>query len=104
MIDKDLTAEKIAEEIDADVLILLTGVEYVLIHYQKKDETRLERVSVADMSAYMDAGEFPEGSMLPKVQAAVKFVQSKENRQAVIGTIGKLSGIVEETSGTRIIP
>lgn len=104
VIDKDLTAEKIAEEIDADVLILLTGVEYVLIHYQKKDETRLERVSVADMSAYMDAGEFPEGSMLPKVQAAVKFVQSKENRQAVIGTIGKLSGIVEETSGTRIIP
>ena len=102
VIDKDLTAEKIAEEIDADVLILLTGTEYVLLHYQKKDETRLERVSCGDMLSYMDAGEFPEGSMLPKVKAAVKFVKSKSSREAVIGTIGKLSEIVEEASGTRI--
>lgn len=103
VIDKDYTAERIAEDVNADVLILLTSVEYVAIHYGSRDQKNLVMISANEMKTYEKAGEFSEGSMLPKVRAALQFVQSAVGRQVVIGTLAKLSDILEGKSGTRII-
>ena len=71
VIDKDFAAEKLAEQLDADVLINLTAVEKVAIHFGKPDEEWLSEVTPEEARKYMAAGEFAPGSMLPKVQAAV---------------------------------
>lgn len=102
VIDKDYTAEKIAEDVNAGVLILLTGVEYVAVHYGEKDQKNLHTLTAEEMQAYEAAGEFAEGSMLPKVKAALRFVCSGSGRQAVIGTLSKLQDILDGKSGTRI--
>lgn len=102
VIDKDFTAEKIAEEIGAEELILLTGVDYVAIHFGTTEEKSLKKVSLQELDEYIKNGEFSEGSMLPKIQAAKMFVEKQKGRTAVIGTIGKLLEILQKKSGTVI--
>lgn len=103
VIDKDFTAEKIAEETDASVLILLTGVEYVAVHYGREDQKDLHTLTAEEMREYEAAGEFPAGSMLPKVKAALRFAGGGNGRQAVIGTLSKLPEILHGKSGTCIV-
>lgn len=102
VIDKDYTAERIAEDVEADVLVLLTGVEYVAIHYGREEQQNLKEISSDEMKQYEADGEFSEGSMLPKVKAALQFAESRPGREAVIGTLAKLEDILAGTSGTRI--
>lgn len=79
VIDKDFASEKLAEIIDADLLIVLTGVDNVYVNYQKPDQKKLETVSVAEMKQYISENQFAPGSMLPKVEAAIAFVEAKPN-------------------------
>lgn len=102
VIDKDYTAKLLAEEIGADVLILLTGVEYVSINYNKPEQKNLEQISLKELDKYIKEGQFSVGSMLPKVDACRLFVQSGINKIAVIGTLDKLQEIILGKSGTII--
>ncbi len=100
VIDKDFAAEKLAEQLDADVLIILTAVEKVAIHYGKPDEEWLSEVTPEEARKYMAAGEFAPGSMLPKVQAAVEFVESKPGRRALITLLEKAKDGIAGKTGT----
>ena len=73
VIDKDFASEKMAEQLDADVLIILTAVEKVAVNFGKPDQKWLDSLTPEEARRYMDEGQFAPGSMLPKVQAAVQF-------------------------------
>ena len=100
VIDKDFAAEKLAEQLHADVLIILTAVEKVAIHFGKPDEEWLSEVTPEEARKYMAAGEFAPGSMLPKVQAAVEFVESKPGRRALITLLEKAKDGIAGKTGT----
>ncbi len=103
VIDKDYTAELLANEIQADCLILLTGVEYVSIGYNTPNQKELKKVTVDEIKKHIENEEFPVGSMLPKVTAAMRFVDASYRREAVIGTLSKLKEIINGNSGTVIV-
>ena len=84
VIDGDFAAELLAESLDADLLIILTAVEQVAIHFRQPDEAWLSELTPEEAEAYIAAGEFAPGSMLPKVEAAVRFARSAPGRTALI--------------------
>jgi carbamate kinase len=100
VIDKDLASEKLAEDIDADTLVILTAVERVAINFGKPDQKNLDIVTVDEMKNYADEGHFAPGSMLPKVMAAIKFAESKPGRKAVIASLDKAKEALRRESGT----
>lgn len=102
VIDKDLAAERLAEDMDADVLLILTEVEQVAINFNKPDQKNLASLTIEEANKYMAEGHFAPGSMLPKVQAAVKFAQSKPGRKAIITSLYKAVEALEGKSGTVI--
>ena len=102
VIDKDFASELLAEQLDADYLIILTAVEKVAINFGKPEEKWLDDLDCDTAKKYMDQGQFAPGSMLPKVQAAVTFAESKPGRTALITLLEKAKeGILGET-GTHI--
>ena len=102
VIDKDFASEVLAEELDADVLIILTAVEKVAVNFGKPDQKWLDRLTPEEAREYAGQGQFAPGSMLPKVEAAVKFAESKPGRTALITLLEKArAGIAGET-GTSI--
>ena len=102
VIDKDFASELLAEELDADFLIILTAVEKVAINFGKPEEKWLDDITTDDARKYMDEGHFAPGSMLPKVQAAVKFADSKDGRNALITLLEKAKEGLLGKTGTRI--
>lgn len=102
VIDKDLAAERLAEDIDADILMILTEVEKVSINYRKPDQKDLSLLTVAETEKYIREGHFAPGSMLPKIQAAVKFVKANPGRKAIITSLYKAVDALEGKAGTII--
>ncbi len=102
VIDKDLAAERVAEEIGADVLMILTEVEKVAINFRKPDHKDLENITVAEAEKYMAEGHFAPGSMLPKVQAAVMFAKANPGKKAIITSLFKAVEALEGRTGTVI--
>ncbi len=102
VIDKDFASCKLAEQLNADTLIILTAVEKVAIHFGQPDVEWLGDLSVEKAGEYIEAGEFAPGSMLPKVQAAVDFASSKEGRTALITLLEKAKDGVAGKTGTHI--
>lgn len=102
VIDKDFASCLLAEELDADFLIILTAVEKVAVNFGKPEEKWLDDISTADAEKYMEEGHFAPGSMLPKVQAAVRFAESKNGRTALITLLEKAKEGIQGTTGTRI--
>lgn len=84
VIEKDMAAGKLAELLDADMLVILTGVEKVCLDYGKDSETPLDTLTVAQAERYMAEGQFEEGTMLPKIQAAVEFIGNSAVRRVLI--------------------
>lgn len=103
VIDKDLAAERLAEDIDADILVILTEVEKVSINYRKPDQKDLSVLTAAEAEQYIAEGHFAPGSMLPKVQAAVKFVKANPGRKAIITSLYKAVEALEGKAGTIIV-
>lgn len=93
VIDKDLAAKVVAENINADKLIILTAVDNIHVNFNKPDQKALEKITIEEAEEYIEQGQFAPGSMLPKVQAAVAFVGSKEGREAVITSLENLSNL-----------
>lgn len=102
VIDKDFAAEKLAEQLDADCLIILTAVEKVAVHYGKPDVQWLSELTPADAEKYIADGEFAPGSMLPKVEAALAFAKSKEGRTSLITLLEKAKDGVAGITGTLV--
>ena len=103
VIDKDFAAEKLAETIDADILLILTAVDNVKVNYKQPDEKTLTELTVDDAFKLIAQGQFAAGSMLPKVEAGVSFVSGANKRVCIITSPEKASKAIEGKAGTRII-
>lgn len=103
VVDKDFSAAKLAELVEADELIILTAVKHVSINYQKPDQKDLHEVTVSEMKQYLQDNQFASGSMKPKVEAAVSFVELT-NKQAVITSLDNISSFLKDGDGTVILP
>jgi carbamate kinase len=103
VIDKDLAAEKLAEEIDADILLILTSVPGVALNYRTPQERWLETMTPEEARQYMAEGHFSGGSMLPKVKAALRFVESQEGRETIIAELTQATDALAGKAGTRIM-
>ncbi len=102
VIDKDLAAECLAEQLEADMLIILTAVEKVAINFGTPEQRWLSQLTPAEARQYMAQGHFAPGSMLPKMEAAVKFAESAPGRSALITLLEKASEGIRGRTGTRI--
>lgn len=100
VIDKDNASEKLAEELDVDFFFILTAVDRVAINFGKPSQKELESLSIEEAEKYIEEGHFPAGSMLPKVQAAMKFVKSKPGRKSIISSLEKAKEAVLGKTGT----
>ncbi|MCC5910168.1 MAG: carbamate kinase [Clostridiaceae bacterium] len=100
VIDKDLASERLAEDLDADILVILTAVERVAINFGKPDQREVDKATVAEMKQFAAEGHFPPGSMLPKVEAAIKFAESKPGRKTIIASLDKAREALRGESGT----
>lgn len=102
VIDKDFASCLLAEELDADYFIILTAIENVAINFGKPNEKKLNELTVKEAEKYIEEGHFAPGSMLPKVQAAIKFASSKDGRNALITLLEKAKEGIQGKTGTRI--
>jgi carbamate kinase len=102
VIDKDLASAVLARDVAADELYILTSVEKVALRYKKPDQTDLDRLTVREARAYLEKGEFPAGSMGPKIQAAVNFLEWG-GRRVIITSIEKLTDARKGLTGTLIV-
>ena len=102
VIDKDLASELLAEHLDADMLIILTAVEKVAVNFNKPNQKWLDALTPEEARTYIGEGQFAPGSMLPKVEAAVKFAESKPGRTALITLLEKARDGIDGKTGTRI--
>ena len=102
VIDKDFASQRLAELVEADLFIVLTGVDYVFVNYNKPDQAKLEHVNVAQLEEYIKQDQFAPGSMLPIVEAAIAFVNGRPEGKAVITPLENLSALIESESGTII--
>lgn len=102
VIEKDLAAGKLAELLDADMLVILTSVDKVCLNYGKEDEVKLDTLSLADAKKYLAAGEFGEGTMAPKIKAAIDFIGESAIRSVLVTKLNKEAGEITGGMGTLI--
>ncbi|PNR95744.1 carbamate kinase [Petrotoga sp. 9PWA.NaAc.5.4] len=101
VIDKDRASALLAIELDADEFIILTAVEKVFINYNKPNQMAISLMDINEAKKYIQEGHFSKGSMLPKIEACIDFVE-KTGRKALITDLGKLSEALEGRTGTII--
>ncbi|MDU4960888.1 MAG: carbamate kinase [Sporomusaceae bacterium] len=102
VIDKDKAAAKLADVINADTLVILTAVPRVAINFGAPEQKWLESISVAEAERYITEGHFAPGSMLPKVEAAIRFARSGPGREAIITSLDNAYNAVAAKEGTVI--
>ena len=100
VIDKDFAAELLAEQVDADILMILTEVEKVAINWGKPNQQNLDHMSLKEAAQYVEEGQFAPGSMLPKVEAAMKFARTYPNKKAIITSLDQAIDALEGKTGT----
>lgn len=102
VIEKDLAAGKLAEGIDADLLIILTNVDQVCINHGQDNELPLSEITTEQAKNYMEEGHFGIYNMLPKFRAAVDFIEQREGRYAYITSFDKIKDALKGKTGTKI--
>ncbi|WP_311537609.1 carbamate kinase [uncultured Anaerococcus sp.] len=102
VIDKDFSSAKLAELVDSDVLVILTAVEKVAINFGKENQEDLDHLTVEEAEKYIGEDQFAKGSMLPKIEAALEFVTSKNGRKAVITSLENAKEALSGKTGTWI--
>ena len=102
VIDKDLAAERLAEGMSADILMILTEVEQVCLNFNQPNQKALGAITVEEAKQYVNEGHFAPGSMLPKMQAAIRFAYSKPGRKAIITSLYKAEDALAGRTGTVI--
>ncbi|WP_367356882.1 carbamate kinase [Mesotoga sp.] len=103
VIDKDRASALLGKLIEADALVILTGVDHAYINFGKKDQQELKELTVEKGRELMEAGHFAKGSMLPKIESAIDFV-SRTGKEAIITSLEKVDLALRGKSGTRIVP
>ncbi|HYM69891.1 MAG TPA: carbamate kinase [bacterium] len=103
VIDKDLASALLAAVLEIPLLIISTGVDKVAVRFRKPDQRLLDRLTVSEARRYLDAGEFPPGSMGPKIQAAITFLEHG-GTEVLITSPYRLPEAVAGTTGTRVVP
>lgn len=101
VIDKDLASAKLAEEIRVDIMLIVTDVERVALNYRTSNQVNLDRLTIEDARRYLNEGQFEEGSMKPKIEAAVQFLESGGER-VIITSTDKIIEALERRAGTEI--
>ncbi|MDE6905906.1 MAG: carbamate kinase [Lachnospiraceae bacterium] len=102
VIEKDLAAGKLAQMLNADMFVILTGEEKVCLNYKKPDQKALDVLTVGEAAAYIGEGQFEEGTILPKIQAAIEFIGDSAVKTAVITKLDKSKEALEGSTGTVI--
>ena len=102
VIEKDLAAGKLADLVDADTLVILTGVEKVCLNYGKDNEEPIDTMTVAEAKKYMEEGQFEEGTMRPKIEAAIEFIGNSAIRNVLITKLEEGHDGVNGSKGTLI--
>lgn len=102
VIDKDYTSSLIASELKADLFVILTNVEFVSIHYGKKNQKNLTRVRLKEIKRFFDKGHFPPGSMGPKIKAAIDFIENG-GKEVIVTSAKELIRAMKGQSGTHIV-
>ena len=102
VIDKDLASSLMAENLEADILVILTNVYQAQLHYGTKDAEKIGMISVEEAQTYLDNGEFLKGSMAPKIEAAIQFVKGHPKRKAIITELKNLLPGLEGKNATVI--
>ena len=103
VIDKDFAAAKLAELLQADMLVILTAVENVSINFNKPDQKNLTNLTVAEAEKYIEENQFSPGSMLPKVQASISFLESNPKGKTLITSLEKAGEGLKGLAGTVIV-
>lgn len=102
VIDKDYASAKVAALVNADYLVILTAVDNVYINFKKPGEKRLEKVTIEEIKKYSEEGYFAKGSMFPKVQACVRFLEENKGKTAIISSLERAKEAFLEKTGTII--
>ena len=102
VIDKDRSASLLADQIGADTLLILTSVDKVSIHFNKENQTALDTLTMEEALNYIKENEFAKGSMLPKVEACLSFVEKSDDRKAIIGSLEHASEAIKGQNDTLI--
>lgn len=103
VIDKDRASALLAASLQVPLLVLSTGVEQVAVHFRKPDQRFLDRLTVSDAKRYLAEGEFPKGSMGPKIEAAIAFLESG-GKEVLITTPEALERAISGATGTWVVP
>ncbi|NLV86880.1 MAG: carbamate kinase, partial [Clostridiales bacterium] len=100
VIDKDFAAELLAQQIDADILLILTEVEKVSLNFNTPEQKDISHMSLMEAEKYVEQGHFASGSMLPKVLAAMRFVRANPSKKAIISSLDKGFEALKGQTGT----
>lgn len=103
VIDKDFASGKLAELVQADYFLILTGVDNVYINFNQPDQEKLEEVTVSQLKGWISKKQFAPGSMLPKIEAAITFVENSQNGIAIITSLEKVNAFFEGGSATVVV-
>ena len=102
VIDKDRSAALLAKELGADTLLILTAIDKVYLNYNQDNQQALDELTVDEAKKYIEEGHFAKGSMLPKIEACISFIENNPGKQAIIGSLEKASEAIKGLSGTRL--
>ncbi|WP_346313222.1 carbamate kinase [Borrelia miyamotoi] len=102
VIDKDFSSSRLGQDVGADKLVMVTAVDQVALNFGKRDEILLDKISSVDLRRYIGEGHFASGSMLPKVEASIEFVESGKRREVIITSLNKIIEGVNGQEGTMI--
>jgi carbamate kinase len=103
VIDKDLASSVLAREQGVEALVMVTAVPKVALNFGKPDQLDVDLMSTSEAKRYLEAGEFPPGSMGPKIQAAIEFLEGG-GREVIIASCGEIALAIQGKAGTRIVP
>lgn len=103
VIDKDFASQTLSELVEADLFIILTGVDNVYVNYNKPNQRKLEQVTVSELREYIDQNQFAPGSMLPKVEAAIAFVGNYPEGKAIITSLENIDQVLAGQGGTQVV-
>lgn len=102
VIDKDRSGALLAKEIDADIFLILTAVEKVCLNYNTDNEVMLDSITYDEAEKYIKEGHFAKGSMLPKIEACLDFIENSDKRVAIISSLEKAGEAIKGETGTEI--